>query len=381
MVDETTTTRPACPEVLPTNPRPRRYVPAAFAALVLVLIAAGGVRAVQIQDIIRIKGAEANKLVGMGLVVGLRGTGDGGKYLPAMRRLAAMMNRLGDPNVIAHELKDVENVALVEVTANLPAVGVREGDRVDVHLASVGPASSLEGGRLVITPLLGPVPGSPIFAFASGALTIENDDVPTVGVVREGATLTRDVMSRYMDEFGRMAVVLDTPHATVPMANTIATLINDLMAPDAPPIAMAIDGKNVIIEVPQREQANPSAFISQVLEIHLDPSLVRTEARVVINERTGTIVMTGDVHISPVVISHKGLTITTVAPKAPPTPQNPEVEEKTFVGIDPSNRAGAELADLMAAFNQLKVPAEDRIAIIKEIWKSGKLLAQLVVEN
>lgn len=349
----------------------------------LTWIPSSSAQAVQLQDLVRIKGAESNKLVGMGLVVGLNGTGDGGKFMPAMRPLAAMMNRLMDPNVVAAELKDVKNVALVSVTVKLPASGVREGDHVDVQIASLGPAKSLAGGRLFMTPLLPPVPNdkSPVFGFAEGNLRIPDSDSPTVAVVRNGAVLTRDIHARYLDESGRMTLVLSAPNATWPMANTIATLVNDLMTPDAPPIAQAIDQKNIVIQLPRAEMANPAAFISQVLEIHLDPSLVRSEARVVINQRTGTIVMTGDVEMSPVAISHPGLTITTVTPQPQPTPEQPEVEQKEFVAMDPGKRGGARLSDLLAAFNQLKVPPQDRIDIIKQIHKAGDLHAQLILED
>ncbi len=370
----------------PGTGRSQRQHPWARLAHALVLFAlvfapAGRARAVQVQDLVRIKGSESSKLVGMGLVVGLNGTGDGGDFLPAMRPLAAMMQRLIDPNVLAAELEDAENVAIVSITATVPAGGVREGDHVDVQIASVGAADSLEGGRLFLTPLYGPLPGSPTFAFAEGRVTIEDDQTPTVGKIDNGATLTENIAARNIDPFGRLTLVLDQPNATWPMANTLTTLINDLMAPDSPPIAQAADQKNIIIQVPQREQRNPASFIAQVLEIQLDPTLVRTEARVVINERTGTIVMTGDVEISPVVISHKGLTITTITPKAEPTEETPEVEEQEFIGLDPARRGGARLADLLAAFNQLKVPAEDRIAILKEIHRTGKLHAKLVLQD
>jgi flagellar P-ring protein precursor FlgI len=146
-------------------------------------------------------------------------------------------------------------------------------------------------------------------------------------------------------------------------------------------IAEAIDQKNIVVQVPPEEQSAPGRFISQVLEVQLDPSLVRTEARVVINEKTGTIVMSGDVQLSPVVISHEGLTITTLTPEPEPTPQNPETEEKPFVGLDPGEQGGARLSNLLDAFNKLKIPAEDRIAILKELHRSGKLHARLILED
>lgn len=363
------------------RPRPDGRGPMVAALALLLTLASVAPAAVQIQDIARLKGSESSKLVGMGLVVGLNGTGDGGDFLPAIRPLAAMMQRLMDPNTVAAELRDVENVAIVSITAQLPEGGVREGDKVNIQVASVGAAESLAGGRLFLTPLYGPLPGSPVFAFAEGRLTLEDDQTTTVATVERGATLTRNIASRNVDDNGRINLVLDAHTATWPMANALAMMINDVLAPDGPPIAMAVDQKNVIVQLPERQRPNPAPFIAQVLEIHLDPSLVRTEARVVINQRTGTIVMTGDVELSPVIISHKGLTITTIRPPQKPTEDNPEVDRESFVGLDPDKRGGAKLSDLLAAFNRLKVPAEDRIAIVKEIHRSGKLHAKLVLED
>lgn len=360
----------------------------------LIVLSTASTRGVELQDITRLKGAETSTLVGMGLVVGLSGTGDGGEFLPAMRPLASMMQRLVDPNVIASELQNVENVALVSVTATIPRSGVREGDRLDVQIASVGAASSLEGGRLFLTPLHGPIPGSPIYAYAEGPVVIEDPDTPTTATIRNGAVMVRDVRAEYLDENGRLTLVINQPHATWPMAHTIAMLINDLMAANGRTIAQAVDQKNVVVVVPPKERADPGAFISRILEIHLDPALVRTEARVVINQSTGTIVITGDVQLSPVVISHQGLTITTLSPPlapragpagapppVPPGARMARVREQPFVKLDPGRRGGARLADLLAAFNKLKVPAQDRITIIKQIHRSGKLHARLIVEE
>ncbi|MEX0652915.1 MAG: flagellar basal body P-ring protein FlgI [Phycisphaeraceae bacterium] len=360
-----------------TRLRPR-WIAGLIALLAFALAAPA--HAVQVQDIVRLKGAEQNTLVGMGLVVGLNGTGDGGKFLPAMRPLAEVIGQLIDPNVVADELQDANNVALVALSADLSAAGVRQGDHVDVHLASVGPAESLRGGRLFLIPMTGPTPGSPVFAFAQGAVTIEDEDTPTVGVVKGGAQLTRDIFSRYFDERGRITLVLNDANASWPVANNLAGLINGLISPDGPDVARAIDQRNVAIQVPPYERDDPAAFISQILTTYIDPTQVSTGARVVINERTGTIVISGDVQISPVIISHKGLTITTVTPP-PGQPQlEPEVEEESFLAFDPEGRAGGKLADLLDAFNQLKVPAQDRIAILRLMHESGKLHAQLIME-
>ncbi|MAE59938.1 MAG: hypothetical protein CMJ49_01125 [Planctomycetaceae bacterium] len=350
-------------------------------AIAGVWIAGPVAGAVEVHDIARIKGAESNKLVGVGLVVGLPGTGDGGKFYPAMRRLSALMQKLGDSNVDLSELKDVKNVAIVTVTAFVPKTGAREGDLIDLRVSSIGSASSLEGGTLFMTPLKGPVPGSPVYAFAEGAVVVEDENSPTTGVVKRGAQMSRDIFAQSLDEYGRLTIVLDQAHAGWPLANTIASLVNEDMSPDGPAIARAVDPKNVIVQVPGYEAGNPSAFIARVLEMPLPPELIRSEARVVINEKTGSIVMTGDVQMSPVMISHPGLTITTITPEPPPTTENPRVRQDDFVGVDPRGAGGSRLSDLLAAFNQLKVPAKDRISIIKEIHRSGKLHAKLILEH
>lgn len=358
----------------------RRTSLAKLAALILSITLTHSAVAVQIQDLVRLKGSETNKIIGIGLIVGLSGTGDGGKFLPAMRPLAAVVQQLIDPNVVASELANAKNVALVALTATLPSSGVREGDHVDVHVSAIGPAKSLVGGRLFTIPMTGPLPGSPVFAFAEGPVTTENIESPTVGVVRGGAQLTRDVMTSYLDRFGRITLILNEANATWPTANNLTNLINGVMDPDGIGYAKTIDQKNIVIQLPQWERNDPAAFISQILRSYVDPSQLSTSARVVINERTGTIVVTGDVQVSPVIISHKGMTITTISPPIQASEQNPMQEQVNFVPVDPERRGGANLADLLAAFNQLKVEATDRIAILKEIHRSGKLHAQLITE-
>lgn len=347
------------------------------AMLALLATQANGV---QIQDIVRLKGSESNKLVGMGLVVGLNGTGDGGKFAPAMRPLAEVIGRLIDSNVVAAELKDSKNVALVALTAVLPPEGVREGDQVAVQVASVGPAKSLKGGRLLMMPMTGPLKNSPVFAFAEGGVVIEDASTPTVGTIPNGAQLTRDVMARYIDAEGRITLIIDQANASWPVANTIASQINGVMAPDGPRIAKAVDQKNIVILVPPYQQQDPAQFISNILVTYLDPAFVSSGARVTINERTGTIVISGDVQVSPVIISHQGLTITTLTPEPEPTAFDPAIKTTDFVKMDPDRRGGAKLEDLLAAFNQLKVPAQDRIEILKLMHASGKLHAELVLE-
>ena len=348
--------------------------------LIITLLATTTIQAVQVQDLVRLKGSESSKIIGIGLVVGLQGTGDGGKFMPAMRPLAAVIQQLIDPNVVASELSNAKNVALVSLTATLPATGVREGDLVDVNVSAIGPSKSLAGGRLFLIPMTGPLPNSPIYAFAEGPITIEDPTTPNVGIVERGAQLTRDVMARYIDPNGRITLILDETNASWPTANNLTNLINGILSPDGPNLAKAIDQKNIVVQVPTFEQTDPAAFISQILRSYVDPSQISTGARVVVNERTGTIVVTGEVQISPVIISHKGMTITTITPPIIPTELNRLEDDVNFVPVDPEKRGGTQLGDLLAAFNQLKVEAEDRIAIVKELHRSGKLHAQLILQ-
>jgi flagellar P-ring protein precursor FlgI len=358
----------------------RQHVIAALALAAALLWSAGAALAVQVQDLVRIKGGETSKLVGMGIVFGLPGTGDGGKFLPAMRPLATVIQQFIDPNTVAAELKDAKNVALVYLSATLPASGVREGDRVDIHVSVAGPCKSLKGGRLFLVPMTGPLPGSPVMAYAEGAISIEDELTPTTGVVKQGGQLTTDIFAQYLDDRGRITFVLNEEVAGWPVANTLAGLINDTVAPDGPNLARAVGPKNIVVIVPDFERAEPATFISAILQSYVDPSQISVGARVRINEKTGTIIFGAEVQISPVVISHKGLTITTTIPAVSPSPAQPMRETQPWVAIDPDQRGGARLGDLLDALKQLKVDAPDRIAIVKELYEIGKLHAQLVIE-
>ena len=352
----------------------------AMLLLAVLLAIALDAQAVQVQDVVRIKGAESSRLVGMGLVVGLSGTGDGGKFQPAMRPLAAVIRRLMDSNTVAAELKDAKNVALVAIEANVPETGVREGDRIDVHVSAIGAAKSLEGGRLLMIPLTGPLPDSPVFAFASGPVTVDDTEIPTVGVVKQGAQMTRDIRAQFLNEYGQMTLVLTNETAGWPVAYAVADLVNQELAPDGAMIARAVDPKNVVVDVPMWERTDPAAFISRLLRAYVDLSSINTGARVVINEKTKTIIVGADVQISPAVISHNGLTITTVTPSPEPTEEMPLASTNNFIGVDPDDRGGTRLKDLLASLQQLQVEADDRIAIVKELHRSGKLHAKLIIE-
>jgi flagellar P-ring protein precursor FlgI len=358
-------------------------------AITLILILAPLASAEKIADITRMNGARTNVLTGMGLVMGLKGTGDGGAYLPAMRPLAAMMKAYDNP-VSLDELKAAENVAIVSVFATIPATGVRNGDTIDVQVVSMGAATSLKNGVLYMVQLNGPngkpfktfdAQGHPVlkpFAIAQGTLEPDDNPTPLRGVVRNGATMEVDLPTKYWDDAGRFTLVIDNPSASWAMSNTIAKVINE--SGDSEDTAVALDSHNVLVQIPKAEQPRPDSFIARILALPIPPP-AGLEARVLINDHTGTMIVTGDVEISPVVICHKGLTITTITPPPVATARNPIVATKNAVTLDTTNQGGAKLQDLAAAFDQLKVPAEDRIIIIKNLYDTGKLHAKLIING
>ena len=349
-------------------------------AVAMLLLLAAKVQAVQIQDVVRLKGTESSGLVGMGLVTGLNGTGDSSKFLPTMRSLAEVMGTLIDANVNVAELSSAKNVALVSIEVTVPGEGVRDGDMLDVYITTLGDAKSLKGGRLFVVPLIAPTKDSPVFAYASGAISLPDPDHPTAGIVYNGAQLTRNVMSKYLDEFGRMTLVINQAHASWTVSDNLANLINGLLSPDGPNIAKAMDQKNVLIQIPAAERDDPASFISGILKTYIDPTQVAPGARVVINEATGTIIIGADVQISPQLVSHAGLTITMLTPPPQPTVVAPQVRENNFLAVDPQRQGGAKLSDLEAAFNQLKVDAQDRIEILKALYDSGYMHAELILK-
>jgi flagellar P-ring protein precursor FlgI len=350
-------------------------------ALLLILSLAAPARAVKVADVTRIGGQRTNILTGLGLVYGLKGTGDGGGFSAAINPLREMLAKFSDP-VQAKELNNAANVALVALTATVPATGARDGDHLDVHVTSLGAAGSLKGGRLFVTPMQGPTPDGKLLALAEGPVDLEDPSTPTEGIIRAsagGAVMEEDLAARCIDDNGRFVLIIDEPSASWTLASTIAQIINDSEGGSGETLARVYDQRNVIVTIPADERDHPDAFISRVQRLPL--KIVPTEARVQINSHTGTIIITGDVEISPVVISHKGLSISTINPAPVPTPRSPLVTSHDVIELGTSPQANGNLQDLISALEQLKVPTEDRIDILKELYETGKLHAKLIIDE
>lgn len=331
----------------------------------------------RLKDICRVKGQEENTLVGLGLVVGLNGSGDGGKFLPAIRSLATALQLMGNPIGPggAIELKDAKNIALVTVTAKVPAAGGRQGDRLECTVSSIGAAKSLVGGRLMLTPLQGPdVESTRVYAFASGAIELDNDRMPTSGRIHGGCQLEEDFFHQYIRD-GLITLVLDENHADFEIAQAVADAINKTpfgLQSERGFIARAANQQNVLVMLLDQYQQDPVDYISQILglEILLEPE-VTTDSRVVINERAGSIVIDGDIEIGAVAVSHANVIIDT---EAPPTLDR-------FVPISPQQeQVPTKLKALVDALNAVKVPTVDIIEIIKQIDRSGKLHGKLIIQ-
>jgi len=347
---------------------------------ICMLLSERATMAVRVADITRIGGSQTNILTGLSLVTGLKGTGDGGDYLPAIRPLASMLKQLNDAATV-EELSKAANVAVVSLTVRVPRNGVRQGEQLDVYVTSIGAAASLHGGMLFISPMQSALPSKgpgPRFALSSGPITIEDPSTPTVGVVKGGCVMEVAIEPQLVDN-GRFKLLLEEPSASWTMASVIARTINGAESENGETIAYAVDPKEVVVNIPLAERERPDGFISRVQQLSLP--MIPAEARVQINERTETLIITGDVEISPVVISHKGLTVSTVMPAPVPSPRNPITRTRDLVSLDTvSQGPNAKLQDLMTALEQLKVPIDDRITIVKELYRIGKLHAKLIID-
>jgi len=361
----------------------------------IVALSATTAQATTIQELVRIKGHENNVLTGMGMVIGLNGTGDDSRQaLLAARPYGELFRNLGNAALSIAELAEADAFAIVQVTMEVPAVGVREGDRVDVYVDTMFNATSLAGGRLVVSLLRLPLPDSnellPM-ALATGKVIIQGDN-PRGGVVRAGGQMLTDIRAHPVTSAGTMGLVLKDQYASFPVAITIAAAINDEFALDGlSQIAIVEDAKNIKVLVPAVERRYPANFIATLITIAIDPSLIQTEARIVINEQEGIIIVTGNVEISPVGITHKGLSISSITPGFPaqqlpgfPGAATPaRTMPRRWAGLDTTGRQSrnsTRLLDLLKAFDQLTIPVDDQIAIIYELRKTGALHAEIVSE-
>ncbi len=351
----------------------------------------------RVADVTRLQGQGVNVLLGYGLVTGLNQTGDDAKYLQTIKAVRAMMERFGANIDDVDELSKGKNAAMVMIEVVIPEHGAREGDLLDVSVTALA-AESLEGGRLLPTPLVyhdRSVEG--LFGFAQGRiLTTEN--LPTAGIIRKGARMERDVFMHVVTGGSQLratgllspwirsdqtyiTLVLDEVHAGWSMAAAVAQAVDKelSLSADVDRVALAVDSKSIVVLLPEHQRGDPASWIRDVEQT---PILMESnEARVTINRTAGTIVITGDTRLSPVVVSQRGMTVTVATPTVDGVVVEPVFKQQRFVPLDPETNRSANVQDLLEALNRLQVPFTDRVSILEEIHRVGKLHAQLLYEG
>ncbi len=357
-------------------------------ALLVVLVWPTGSHATRIKNLGNFQGVRPNPLMGYGLIVGLQGTGDSAASLFANRSLAGLLSKLGivvDPD----ELK-VTNVAAVMVTAELPPFA-RIGDTLDVTVSSIGDSDNLQGGTLLATPLLG-VDGE-VFALAQGAVSIggfsattgQGDRVqnnhPTVARIPQGALVERELALELKNRRSIRLILRDKDFTTA--ARTALELNKKL----GHGIAHAMDAGTIEISIPDGAQADPVTFLARVEDVEVEPD---RSAAIVLNERTGTVVMGSDVRVSAVAIAHGNLSVristrTAVSQTAPFAEVGTTVtfdNEEIVVQEQGSNLAvvqGVTIGELVRALNAIGASPRDLIAILQAMKVAGALHAELKI--
>lgn len=344
----------------------------------------------RIKDIVSVEGVRENMLIGYGLVVGLNGTGDSlDSAIFTRESLVGMLERLGvnarDTNL------DSDNVAAVMVTATLPAFA-RQGTRIDVNISSIGDSENLLGGTLLVTPLLGA--DGEVYAVAQGPLAVAGFEaqgdgasvtrgVPTAGRISNGAIIEREI-SFNMQRMETVRLSLRNPDFTT--SRRISQAVNAFMGQ---PIAQPLDSATVRVQVPDAYRNDAVALITDIEQLRVSPDQV---AKVVIDEKSGVIVMGENVRINTVAIAQGNLTI-----RITETPQvsqpNPFAEQGETVVVprtdieidDDSDRrltvlpSGVSLQELVDGLNALGVGPRDMIAILQTIKAAGALQAEIEV--
>lgn len=340
----------------------------------------------RIKDISKVQGVRANQLMGYGLVVGLDGTGDGNKSTETIQSIVNMLKSFG-VSINQSTLK-AKNVAAVVVTATLPPF-VREGDNIDVTVSSIGDAKSIQGGTLLQTPLR--AGNGNVYAVAQGAVSTggfmagrgsntATKNFPTVGTTPNGAIVERSVEADIGTD-GNISLSLAQPDFTT--ATRVAQAINSQFGS----VAKAANPGRIDISVPAYYRNNVVAFIANIEELAVMPD---NSAKIVVNERTGTIVMGGDVSVDEVAITQGGLSIKVQKNKNANQPdpfsygttivtRNTDVQVKEDKASTIVLPATANVSDIVGALNAVGATPRDTISILQAIKASGALHAELQI--
>jgi flagellar P-ring protein precursor FlgI len=362
---------------------------AGIAALAAALFTPAA-HAERVKDLASVAGVRGNQLVGYGLVIGLDGTGDQTSQAPfTVQSIKSMLARMG-VSVPANVNPQLKNVAAVVVTAELPPFS-KMGQTIDVTVSSIGNAASLRGGTLVMTPLRG-VDGE-VYGVAQGSLTVSgfgvkgsdgsklSVNVPSSGRVPNGATVEREVPNNFTQQ-PFVVLNLHTPDFTT--AARLAGGINGMLGPDT---AQAMDAVSIKVAAP----VNPNqriAYLSMLEAIEVEPG--DAAAKVIINSRTGSVVVGSRVRVTPAAVAHGSLSVT-ITERRDVSQPNPLSRGETVVtprtelsgGEDQARmfvfEAGVDLNQLVQAVNQVGAAPSDLVAILEALKEVGALRAELIV--
>ncbi|MEB6641973.1 flagellar basal body P-ring protein FlgI [Aeromonas caviae] len=357
-------------------------------ALLCCLLPFGLAHASRIKDLASVEGVRSNQLIGYGLVVGLPGTGEKNNVFTE-QTFRTMLNNFGIkvPDNIKPKIKDVAPVA---IHADLPPFS-KPGQTIDVTVSAIGEAKSLRGGTLLQTFLKG-LDGR-VYAVAQGSLVVgglgaEGADgskvvvnTPTVGRIANGATVEREVPNSF-SQGDTITFNLNRPDFTT--ARRLADVVNDLVGPNT---AQAMDATSIKVFAP-RDPAQRVSYLSTIENLEVDPA--SESAKIIVNSRTGTIVIGSEVKLRPAAISHGGLTVT-IAENQQVSQPNPlaggqtAVTNNSTINVqqDPGRMfkldTGATLDDLVRAVNQVGVAPGDLMAILEALQQAGAIQGQLVI--
>jgi flagellar P-ring protein precursor FlgI len=352
----------------------------------------------RIKDLTTVAAMRTNQLIGYGLVVGLQGTGDGADVSFTAQSMKTLLNRLGvslegplsDFETATSSGKiDIKNVAAVMVTAELPGFA-KPGQKIDISVSAIGKASNLRGGTLLLSSLRG-VDGE-IYALAQGSLTATGIDaqaagskvaigVPTAARIPSGATVER-IVDNPFDKADR--IVLNVRESDFTTANAIVNAINNRFGND---VARALDGVSITLQAPA-DLTQRVAFMSMVENIDVMPG--EPTARVVVNAKTGTVVISRNVRVTAAAVTHGTISVSIAAtneisqPGAFSQGQTAAVQNAEVTVSEPNKpmflfQPGVDLRQIVDAVNQVGASPSSLIAILEALKSSGSLRAELIV--
>lgn len=345
-----------------------------------ILVSTLSLKAQRVGDLVQLDGVRDNQLSGYGIVVGLPGTGDKTAFTQSTLRTYLDNNGIKLPQGVNVRSK---NIAAVIVTANLPSFA-SVGQRLDVTVSSIGDAKSLRGGTLIMTPLKG-VDGQ-IYAVSQGSMLVSGLDesgadgskitvnVSSVGRIPSGATVEVPFEAKLV-QGGALTMTLKNP--SFELSSRIVSAINDFLGYRA---ASSKNHSKLTVSVPD-DQAGLVDFVTLVQSVEVD--LPRDRARVVVNSRTGTVVITDTVYLSPVAITHGGITLEVQEIPAEQGLLNGQDGQSDISITENSGRmfnvAGTDLRDIVSSFNEMGLAPSDVVAILDALKTSGSLSAELEI--